>query len=277
MGMLVPAATANATVNGTARYVESQLDTTFFNPGEHKETFDTTTVPRFDGYIARQYHKCVGPPPPSRPAGMCISRLTCLPRVPPRSYSIYWTPTYIAWTLDEVVFRNVNKVGRAAYEMRSPWRPATFRLIFHTGNGSLHPLPSAHVYIKRLAYTPLGDMDLLGSARGTEFAASALTWGLAYAVGMLMLACGARAIASNRHHQILEEDETGLGQLLQPLLDMVRSWAGGEEKGEGAETRTVRTTVPEAGPLGGHATRGAAPPTRQPQKGSRRPADPYAL
>jgi hypothetical protein len=272
MGMLVPAASANATANGTTRYVESQLDTTFFNPGEHKETFDTTTVPRFDGYIARQYHKCVGPT--LRPACLCTS-LAHSPSLPlvrhACSFSISWTPTYIAWTLDEVVFRNVNKVGRAAYEMRSPWRPATFRLIFHTGNGSLHPLPSAHVYIKRLAYTPLGDMDLLGSAKGTEFAASALTWGLAYAVGMLMLACGARAIASNRHHQILEEDEIGLGQLLQPLLDMVRGWADG---GEGEEkTRVVRTTAPGAGPPGGvgHATRGAA------RDGSRRPADPYAL
>ena len=190
------------------------------------------------------------------------------------SFSIYWTPTYIAWTLDEVVFRNVNKVGRAAYEMRSPWRPATFRLIFHTGNGSLHPLPSAHVYIKRLAYTPLQEMPLLASAKGTEFAASALSWGLAYAVGMVMLACGARAIASNRHHQILEEDETGLGQVLQPLLDVLRSWGGGDE-GEGeAATRTVRTN---AAPGAGPPTRGATPAARQPKAASRRPPDPYAL
>ena len=57
MGMLSTASVN--TTNGTTRYVESQLDTTFFNPGEHKETFDSTTDPRFDGYIARQYHKCV--------------------------------------------------------------------------------------------------------------------------------------------------------------------------------------------------------------------------
>jgi hypothetical protein len=60
MGMESPAAAAASnTTNTTAKYVESQLDTTFFNPGEHKETFDSTTSPRFDGFIARQYHKCV--------------------------------------------------------------------------------------------------------------------------------------------------------------------------------------------------------------------------
>ena len=79
MGMLVPAATANATVNGTARYVESQLDTTFFNPGEHQETFDTTTVPRFDGSLARQYHKCVAPPPPLQTVGGCSTLVAHVP------------------------------------------------------------------------------------------------------------------------------------------------------------------------------------------------------
>ncbi len=63
MGMENQNAVNVTRVNGTntTRYVASQLDTTFFNPGEHKETFDTDTVPRFDGFIARQYHKCVLP------------------------------------------------------------------------------------------------------------------------------------------------------------------------------------------------------------------------
>lgn len=125
-----------------------------------------------------------------------------------------------------MVFRNVNKVGRSAYEMRSPWRPTTYRLIFHTGNGSLHPLPSAHVYIKRLAYTPLQETPLLGTVQGAEFAFSAASWGLAYAVGMLMLLCGVRAITSNRHHQILDEDEDLLA-LLQPLIDSLAAFGGG--------------------------------------------------
>lgn len=262
MGMLSPAAadSSNST-NGTARYVQSQLDTTFFNPGEHKETFDSTTDPRFDGYIARQYHKCA----PRR----CTTPRHATPRCDAHtnvcfrcthSFSIHWTPQYIAWTLDEVVFRNVNKVGRAAYEMRSPWRPSTYRLIFHTGNGSLHPLPSAHVYIKRLAYAPLQQTPLLATAQGTEFAASAAMWGLAYALGMLMLACGVRAIASNRHHQILDDDEAGIGLLLQPLLDAVAAWGGGAA-GAGAE---------ETAPLTDSGAGRVAVKTRQPAK-PRRP------
>ena len=166
--------------NGTnvteGRYVASQLDTTFFNPGEHKESFDQATVPRFDGYIAREYH----------------------------NYTITWTPDYIAWQLDEVVFRNVNKAGRAAEEMRPPWRPQSIRLIFHTGNGSLHPLPAAHVYVKRIAYAPLEAPPLLHSKSGVYFLASTTAWLTMYTAGMLMLGAGVRAVANNRHYQIFQ-------------------------------------------------------------------------
>jgi hypothetical protein len=167
---------ANGTNVTTARYVASQMDTTFFNPGEHKESFDQFTVPRFDGYIAREYH----------------------------NFTIHWTPDYIAWQLDEVTFRNVNKAGRKADEMRPPWRPQSVRLIFHTGNGSLHPLPAAHVYLKRIAYTPLATAPLLDTRSGIYFIVSTFTWLTIYVMGMAMLTAGVRAAANNRHYQILQ-------------------------------------------------------------------------
>jgi uncharacterized membrane protein YgcG len=182
MGMSNDASTTSVTTypNGTnvttARYVASQMDTTFFNPGEHKESFDQFTSPRFDGYIAREYH----------------------------NFTIHWTPDYIAWQLDEVVFRNVNKAGRKADEMRPPWRPQSVRLIFHTGNGSLHPLPAAHVYLKRIAYSPLTTPPLLDSRSGIAFVVSTFTWLTIYIMGMAMLTAGVRAAANNRHYQILQ-------------------------------------------------------------------------
>ncbi len=169
--------------NVTGRYVASQMDTTFFNPGEHKESFDQYTVPRFDGFIAREYH----------------------------NYTIHWTPDYIAWTLDEVVFRNVNKAGRAAGEMRPPWRPQSVRLIFHTGNGSLHPLPAAHVYLKRIAYAPMAAPSLLDSRSGVYFLVTTATWLIIYVAGMLMLTAGVRAVANNRHYQIFQWGGAGTG------------------------------------------------------------------
>ena len=169
---------ANGSTVTTGRYVASQMDTTYFNPGEHKESFDQSTVPRFDGYIAKEYH----------------------------NYTITWTPDYIAWQLDEVVFRNVNKAGRAAEEMRSPWRPQSIRLIFHTGNGSLHPLPAAHVYIQRFAYAPMPTTPLLQTKSGVYFVVSTVTWLTVYTVGMLMLGAGVRAVANNRHYAIFNRD-----------------------------------------------------------------------
>ncbi len=180
MGMEPPAQASVTTLangtNVTGRYVSSQMDTTFFNPGEHKESFDQNTAPRFDGYIARQYH----------------------------NFTITWTPDYIAWQLDEVVFRNVNKAGRSASKMRPPWRPQSIRLIFHTGNGSLHPLPAAHVYIKRLAYQPLELPPLLSTRSGIAFVVSTATWLVVYVMGMLMLGAGVRAVANSRHYQIIQ-------------------------------------------------------------------------
>jgi len=168
----------NGTNVTTGRYVASQMDTTFFNPGEHKESFDQATVPRFDGYIAKEYH----------------------------NYTISWTPDYIAWQLDDVVFRNVNKAGRAAEEMRVPWRPQSVRLIFHTGNGTLHALPAAHVYLKRIAYAPMPMTPLLQTRSGVYFVVSTVTWLAVYTVGMLMLGAGVRSVANNRHYAIFNRE-----------------------------------------------------------------------
>ncbi len=194
------------------------------------------------------------------------------PSIQPRSYSIHWTPSYIAWTLDEVVFRNVNKVGRAAYEMRSPWRPATYRLIFHTGNGSLHPLPAAHVYIKRIAYEPLPPTPLLSTRSGVQFVISAAAWSSAYAIGMLLLGCGVRAAASNRHYQILDDDAlTWLPAFLRGGADDVApgsaarvGWGGGGGAGGGGRVEAAAQKAPLLGvPRPPAAAKQPAVPTRR--------------
>ena len=232
----------NGTNVTTGRYVASQMDTTFFNPGEHKESFDQSTVPRFDGYIAKEYH----------------------------NYTITWTPQYIAWQLDDVVFRNVNKAGRAAEEMRSPWRPQSIRLIFHTGNGTLHPLPAAHVYIKRIAYAPLQQPPLLQTKGGVYFVVSTVTWLAVYTVGMLMLGVGVRAVANNRHYAIFNPAEpeappgpprplggfSSIGTPLGPLPLGKPAALGGAAKpaalgaGRGAAARPVAQPKPPASAAG---------------------------
>jgi hypothetical protein len=61
----------------------------------------------------------------------------------------------MAWSVDSKLYRNTSAENAAANH--PPWRPMTYRLIFRTNNGT-NPgvaVPDAHVYIRRLAYTPM--------------------------------------------------------------------------------------------------------------------------
>ena len=110
--------------------------------------FDLFTVPSYNGYMAAAY----------------------------KNYTIDWTPKvdatphclqscaivltasrnqWMAWSVDSKLYRNTSAENAAANH--PPWRPMTYRLIFRTNNGT-NPgvaVPDAHVYIRRIAYTPM--------------------------------------------------------------------------------------------------------------------------
>lgn len=92
-----------------------------------------------------------------RPAPHRTSR-SLSPRESPRS--IKWTPDWLAWTVDEIVFRNLTNDHTSLN--RIPWRPMSFRLILHTQNGSLVPAPDGHVFLRRIAFTPFAGTTPLG-------------------------------------------------------------------------------------------------------------------
>ena len=118
--------------NGTVEY-----HTTFFNPEEHKMVFDLFTVPSYNGYMAAAY----------------------------KNYTINWTPKWMAWSVDSKLYRNTSAENAAANH--PPWRPMTYRLIFRTNNGT-NPgvaVPDAHVYVRRIAYTPMAPASRPGLLR----------------------------------------------------------------------------------------------------------------
>ena len=106
----------------------SEYHTTYFVPGEHKTVFNPYSMPSYNGYIAASYH----------------------------NYTIDWTPDYLAWSIDRETYRNITV--RSATN-RPPWRPMSYRLIFRTENSSYPgPAQDAHVYIRRIVYTPMPPM-----------------------------------------------------------------------------------------------------------------------
>lgn len=88
----------------------SEYHATYFTPGEHKTVFNPYSNPSFNGYIEGSYH----------------------------NYTLYWTPDYLAWTIDRETYRNITYRSSTN---RPPWRPMSYRLIFRTENSS-YPGPS---------------------------------------------------------------------------------------------------------------------------------------
>ena len=65
------------------------------------------------------------------------------------TYKLVWTPTWLAWTVDNIVYRN---------STASPWRPVTMRPLLRTNVGtaaSVQALPDAQIYVRRVRYTRL--------------------------------------------------------------------------------------------------------------------------
>ena len=86
----------------------------------------------------------------------------------------------MAWSVDDRLYRNTSAENADANH--PPWRPMTYRLIFRTNNGT-NPgvvVPDAHVYIRRIAYTPMAPASRPGLLRRVASAllpsAGALFW-----------------------------------------------------------------------------------------------------
>lgn len=131
----VQESSVNASAPNGSSFVATNFDATFFNPREHKSVFSPDSWPRYTGYEAHSYH----------------------------NYSVFWTSEYMTWSLDDVVFRNQTRRShcwsRRCFGMPSitliPWRPMTIRLILRTADGTATAQPDSHVFLRRVAYTPL--------------------------------------------------------------------------------------------------------------------------
>jgi len=80
------------------------------------------------------------------------------------NYSIHWTPDYIAWSLDKIVYRNVTRLRHCLRRhcwgipmvTLIPWRPQTIRIILRTEDGTtLDAQPDSVTLLRRLSYMPL--------------------------------------------------------------------------------------------------------------------------
>jgi hypothetical protein len=127
-----------------------------------------------------------------------------------RNYSVVWTPHFVAWTVDHIVYRNTSGESKNV----PPWRPQSVRLILRTNNGSIPdlPVPDAHVYIHSLAYTPLPPTpvpDVAGLLRlaaalapssGPGFLLRCATWAATWAAGAHFLRDALRWEADDAAH-----------------------------------------------------------------------------
>lgn len=123
---------------------------TYLNAQENKVMFTGSSNPAFPASNTQQY----------------------------RNYKMVWTPSWLAWMVDNVVYRNVS--GFPA----TPWRPVTIRPILRTNSGSATPAPSANVYIRRIRYTPLNATGAVIS-NGTVVQNALATTSFAAAFGSL--------------------------------------------------------------------------------------------
>jgi len=126
-------------------FITTTFSTSFFNPVEHRQEYGPNSYPQYNGYTANEYH----------------------------NYTLEWTPYYVAWSVDQVVYWNQTRLGdcftsRCAHHVKSlthetliPWRPQTVRLILRTADSTAYPQPNVHVFLRRLEYVPMPPMMLL--------------------------------------------------------------------------------------------------------------------
>ena len=133
--------------------------------------FDLFTVPSYNGYMAAAYKNYTIDWTPKVLRRLCVCCMLCL--TPPHAQ-------WMAWSVDNRLYRNTSAENADANH--PPWRPMTYRLIFRTNNGT-NPgvaVPDAHVYIRRIAYTPMAPPSKPGLFRRMASAllpsAGALFW-----------------------------------------------------------------------------------------------------
>ena len=141
LDMIFQTRSANATDAQSAfdTFITTTFSTSFFNPVEHRQEYGPASYPQYNGYTANEYH----------------------------NYTLEWTPTFMAWSVDQVVYWNQTRLGdcftrRCAHHVRSvthetliPWRPQTIRLILRTADSTSYPQPNVHVFLRRLEYVPM--------------------------------------------------------------------------------------------------------------------------
>jgi hypothetical protein len=141
LDMIFQTRSANATSAQSSfdTFITTTFSTSFFNPVEHRQEYGPSSYPQYNGYTANEYH----------------------------NYTLEWTPTFIAWSVDQVVYWNQTRLGdcftrRCAHHVRSithetliPWRPQTIRLILRTADSTSYPQPNVHVFLRRLEYVPM--------------------------------------------------------------------------------------------------------------------------
>ena len=141
LDMIFQTRSANATSAQSSfdTFITTTFSTSFFNPVEHRQEYGPSSYPQYNGYTANEYH----------------------------NYTLEWTPDFMAWSVDQVVYWNQTRLGdcftrRCAHHVRSithetliPWRPQTIRLILRTADSTSYPQPNVHVFLRRLEYVPM--------------------------------------------------------------------------------------------------------------------------
>jgi len=140
------------------------------------------------------------------------------------TYKLIWTPAWLAWTVDNIVYRNSSA---------APWRPVTMRPLLRTNIGtaaSVASLPDANVYIRRIRYTRMDAAGMRGDYANsyvlqTAFncASSVACHGSAFsaASGALQLSQSAASIAAAGRRRLAQSNAPVLstnGTLLSPTV-----------------------------------------------------------
>jgi len=140
------------------------------------------------------------------------------------TYKLIWTPSWLAWTVDNIVYRNSSA---------APWRPVTMRPLLRTNIGtaaSVASLPDANVYIRRIRYTRMDAAGMRGDYANsfvlqTAFncASSVACHGSAFsaASGALQLSQSAASIAAAGRRRLAQSNAPVLstnGTLLSPTV-----------------------------------------------------------
>ncbi|EAS06315.2 glycoside hydrolase family 16 protein (macronuclear) [Tetrahymena thermophila SB210] len=106
--------------NGPSFNSQTQFLPATFSPNENKKVFDSNSNPSYTDNFSNGYH----------------------------NYALYWMPSYVAWTIDDVVYWNSTNSS----QYPTPWRCSSFRIIFRTDNGQSTASGDHFAYIQSIQY-----------------------------------------------------------------------------------------------------------------------------